>query len=276
MGMRPSPHLPTSHVVQQRDSSGRNDHSQASSANLSYSNPQTPNEHPGHQPFQGLSRLNEPYRPRDSREAHDSFDPRHSDRDTSRELSQRTDFLREQLSNPALRANGPPLHEDLRFQPQQDRGGYLSQRSQTPLSRSEHGQPPHSSLGAGSHPLFGQRPPPEEPPIRFMRDPHRSMTERLREEQAQAQAQHHAVINREEHMRRDAEVRDLREREMRERDAREAHYRESMMRGRDMRGPPMPPCSGPGPQPDQRAPPTGPMDWVSGVRHPQDGRGWQR
>ena len=111
-----------------------------------------------------------------------------------------------------------------------------------------------------------------------MRDPHRSMTERLREEQAQAQAQHHAVINREEHMRREAEARDMRERDMREREARDAHYRESMMRGRDMRGPPMPPGSGPGPQPEQRAPPTGPMDWVSGVRHPQqDGRGgWGR
>jgi serine/arginine repetitive matrix protein 2 len=111
-----------------------------------------------------------------------------------------------------------------------------------------------------------------------MRDPHRSMTERLREEQAQAQAQHHAVINREEHMRREAEARDMRERDMRERDARDAHYRESMMRGRDMRGTLMPPGSGPGPQPEQRAPPTGPMDWVSGVRHSQqDGRGgWGR
>jgi serine/arginine repetitive matrix protein 2 len=277
MGMRPSPHLPTSHIVQQRDSSGRNDHSQISNANLSYSNPQTPNEHPGHNPLQGFSRLNEPYLPRDSREAHD-FDPRHSDRDTGRELSQRTEYLREQLSNPALRSTGPPLHEEMRFQPQQqDRGGYLSQRSQTPLSRSEHGQPPplqhppHSSLGAANLPMFGQRPP-EEPPHRFMRDPHRSMTERLREEQAQAQAQaqhHHAAISREEHMRREADMRD--------REARDAHYRDSMMRGRDPRGPPMPPGSGPGPQPDQRAPPTGPMDWVSGVRHPQDGRGgWQR
>ncbi|KAI4935530.1 uncharacterized protein J4E92_002821 [Alternaria infectoria] len=279
MGMRPSPHLSTSHIAQQqRDSSGRNDHSQASNANLSYSNPQTPNEHPAH-PFQGLSRLTEPYRPRDPREAHD-FDPRHSDRDTGRELSQRADYLREQLSNPALRAPGPPMHEDLRYQPQ-DRG-YLSQRSQTPLSRPEHGQPPplqhppHSSLGVANHSLYGQRPP-EEPQHHFMRNPRdRSMTDRIREEQAQAQAQHQAAMNREEHMRREAEQ-NSREREMRERDARDAHYRDSIMRGRqDMRGPPPPqPSSGPGSIHDPR-PPTGPMDWTSGVRHPQDRGPWQR
>ena len=269
MGMRPSPHLSTSHMAQQRDAPSRNDHSQASNANLSYSNPQTPNEHPAH-PFQGLSRLTEPYRPRDPRDAHD-FDPRHSDRDTSRELSQRTEYLREHLSNPALRANGPPMHEDIRFQPQ-DRG-YLSQRSQTPLSRSEHGQPPplqhppHSSLGVANQALYGQRPP--EEPHRFMRDPRdRSMTDRIREEQAQAQ--HQAAMNRDEHMRREAE-RDVREREMRESHARDAHYRESIMRGRaEMRGPPPPqaPSSGPGSIHDSR-PPAGPMDWVSGVRHPQ-------
>ncbi|KAI4944575.1 hypothetical protein J4E91_008578 [Alternaria rosae] len=277
MGMRPSPHLSTSHIAQQqRDSSGRNDHSQASNANLSYSNPQTPNEHPAH-PFQGLSRLTEPYRPRDPREAHD-FDPRHSDRDTSRELSQRADYLREQLSNPTLRATGPPVHEDLRYQPQ-DRG-YLSQRSQTPLSRPEHGQPPplqhppHSSLGVANHSLYGQRPP-EESQHHFMRNPRdRSMTDRIREEQAQAQ--HQAAMNREEHMRREVEQ-NSREREMRERDARDAHYRDSIMRGRqDMRGPPPPqPSSGPGSIHDPR-PPAGPMDWTNGVRHPQDRGPWQR
>jgi serine/arginine repetitive matrix protein 2 len=279
MGMRPSPHLSTSHIAQQqRDSSGRNDHSQASNANLSYSNPQTPNEHPEH-PFQGLSRLTEPYRPRDPRDAH-GFDPRHSDRDTSRELSQRTEYMREQLSNPSIRATGPPMREDIRYQPQ-DRG-YLSQRSQTPLSRSEHGQPPplqhppHSSLGVANHSLYGQRPP-EESQHRFMRDPRdRSMTDRILEEQAQAQ--HQAVLNRDEHMRREAEQ-SLREREMRERDARDAHYRDSIMRGRqqDLRGPPQQqPSSGPGSIHDPR-PPAGPMDWVSGVRHPQDRGGpWQR
>jgi len=71
-------------------------------------------------PFGGLNRLTEPYRPRDPRDAHD-FDPRHSDRYTIRELFQRTEYLCEQLSNPPLRANGPPMHEDIRFQ-LQDRG----------------------------------------------------------------------------------------------------------------------------------------------------------
>jgi hypothetical protein len=73
-------------------------------------------------PFGGLNRLTEPYRPRNPRDAHD-FDRRHSDRDTSRELSQRTEYLREQLSNPLLRAKGPPMHEDIRFQ-LQDRDYY--------------------------------------------------------------------------------------------------------------------------------------------------------
>jgi hypothetical protein len=118
----------------------------------------------------------------------------------------------------------------------------------------------------------GQPPPlqhPPERPHRFMRDPRdRSMTDRIREEQAQAQ--HQAAMNRDEHMRREAE-RDVREREMRESHARDAHYRESIMRGRaEMRGPPPPqaPSSGPGSIHDSR-PPAGPMDWVSGVRHPQ-------
>lgn len=279
MGMRPSPHLSTSHLAQQRDSSGRNEHSQASNANLSYSNPPTPNEHPGHHSLRGLGGMNEPYRPRDSRDAHD-LDSRHSDRDTSRELSQRTDYLREQLSNPALRSNGPPLHEDLRFQPQ-DRG-YMSQRSHTPLSRPEHGQPPplqhppHSSLGLANHSLYGQRPP-EEPTHRFFRDPReRSLTERRQEQAQVAQAQHQAAMNRDEHMRRENEMREMRE--MREREMireRDAHYRESIMRGRDMRGGHPPPGSGPGsgPGPDQR-PPT--ADW-NGVRHHQDrSGGWQR
>ncbi|KAF1947057.1 hypothetical protein EJ02DRAFT_499565 [Clathrospora elynae] len=264
MGMRPSPHLSASHIAQQRDPPGRNEHSQTSNANLSYSNPQTPNEHPGHHPLRGSSNMNELYRSRDA--PHD-LDPRVSDRDTSRELSQRTDYLREQLSNPALRSTGPPLHEELRYQ-QQDRG-YFSQRSQTPLSRAEHGQPPplqhppQSSLGVANHSLYGQRPPEEPSHHRFF-PRNQSMTERIREEQAQHQAQ----LNREEHIRRDAE------RDMRERDARDAHYRENMMRGRDMRGPP-PPGSGPGAGPDQRPPPTGPMDWQNAVRHPQE-RGWQR
>ncbi|EMD67721.1 hypothetical protein COCSADRAFT_136988 [Bipolaris sorokiniana ND90Pr] len=291
MGMRPSPRLQANHAVQQREPAGRNEHSQASNANMSYSNPQTPNEHHGQHPFQGLNRLTEPYRPRDPRDAHEMDHRQLSDRDTSRELSQRADYLREQHSSSAMRSTGPPMHEDLRYQPQ-DRG-YLGQRSQTqtPLSRSEHSQPPplqhppHSSLGVANHSLYGQRPPPEEPPHHFMRNPRdRSMTERLREEQAQAQAQHHAAMqNRDEHMRREAErdmrERDMRERDMREREARDAHHhRDSFIRASHARGVPPPPAgagSAPGSLPDQRLPPTG--DWVTGVpRHPGDRGPWQR
>ncbi|USP75808.1 uncharacterized protein yc1106_03082 [Curvularia clavata] len=288
MGMRPSPRLQANHVVQQRESAARNEHSQTSNTSMSYSNPQTPNEHHGQHPFQGLNRLTEPYRPRDPRDAHDMDHRQLSDRDTSRELSQRTDYLREQLSSAAMRSSGPPMHEDLRYQ-SQDRG-YLAQRSQTqtPLSRSEHSQPPplqhppHSSLGVANHSLYGQRPP-EEPPHHFMRNPRdRSMTERLREEQAQAQAQHQAAMqNRDEHMRREAgrdmRERDMRERDMREREARDAHHRDSFMRASHARGVPPPPGSGPGSLPDQRLPPAGPSDWVSGVpRHPGDRGPWQR
>ncbi|KAA8625728.1 hypothetical protein A1F94_000786 [Pyrenophora tritici-repentis] len=292
MGMRPSPHLPASHISQQRDSSGRNDHSQTSNANLSYSNPQTPNELSGQHPFQSLNRLTEPYRPRDPRDAHDMDHRQISDRDTSRELSQRTDYLRDQLSNPVSRATGPPMHEDMRYQPQ-DRV-YLSQRSQTPLSRPDHGQPPplqhppHSSLGVANHSLYSQRVP-DEPSHHFMRDPqNRSISNRIREEHAQMQHHHHAAAHREEHVRRENEMREremreremrdheMRDRDMRERSARDAHYRESIMRGRDMRGPPPPPGSGPGSMSDQRPPPTTPMDWVNGVRHQQERGPWQR
>ena len=53
LGMRPSPHLHTSHVAQPRDIPRQNEHAQAQNANLSYSNPQTPIEHPSHQPPRG-------------------------------------------------------------------------------------------------------------------------------------------------------------------------------------------------------------------------------
>ncbi|CBY01109.1 hypothetical protein LEMA_P022390.1 [Plenodomus lingam JN3] len=279
MGMRPSPHLHTSHIAQQRDASGRNEHSQTQNANLTYSNQQTPNEHPGHPQLGGLRSLNEPYRPRDPREPHRDIDSRNSDRDTGRELAQRTEYLREQLSNPALRSAGPPMHEDMRYHPQER--SYHPQRSQTPLSRPEHGQtpqlqhPPHSSLGVANHPLYSQRPP-EEPAHRFSQPTfprERSIAERMRDEQAQ-QAQQHAAMNREEQMRRDRE-REMHDRELREREMQDARYRENLMRSRDMRGPPPPPQgSGPEQRPDQRAP-TGPghMDWS---RHAQDRGGWQR
>ncbi len=269
LGIRPSPHLHSSHSTQQTESSGRNEHSQTQTANLTYPNPRATNEQSSHQHLRGPSNAADPYRPRDPRDLRDShrdFDARTSDRDTGRELAQRTDYLREQLSNPAMRSTNPPMHEDLRYPPQER--NYLAQRSQTPLSRSDHGQPPplqhppHSSLGAGS--LYGQRHP-EEPSHRysqpFPRD--RGIADRIREEQAQQQA----AMSREDYSRREAE------REMRDRE-----IRESMMRGRDIRGPPPPPPppgSGPGSQQDQRPPPSGPMDWTSAVRHPHD-RPWPR
>lgn len=262
MGMRPSPHIHTSHLSQQRDPSARNDHSQIQNANLSFSNPQTPSDQHAQQ-LRGQSNMADPYRSRDPRDPHRDLDSRNSDRDTSRELSHRTDFLREQLTNSGLRSNGPPVHEDLRYQPH-DRG-YLSQpRSQTPLSRPEHGQPPllqhppHSSLGAGS--VYNPRSL-EEPSHRFSqpfpRD--RGIAERIREEQAQQQA----AMNRDEHFRRESE---------REREA--AHMRENYMsRHRDMRGS-LPHGSRQGEGQDQRPQPGGSMDWTSGVRHASDR--WQR
>ncbi|KAF2128410.1 hypothetical protein P153DRAFT_397486 [Dothidotthia symphoricarpi CBS 119687] len=265
MGMRPSPHLHTTHVAQQRDVSSRNEHSQMQNANLSYSNPQTPKEAPA-KPMRIPNSMAESYRPRDLREALHDYESRNSDRDTSRELSQKTDFLlREQMSNQQLRSNGPPpMHDELRYQPPQQDRGLFAQRSHTPLSRSEHGQPPplqhppHSSLGTNNHTIYGQRPS-EEPSHRFSQPLHRDrgIADRIREEQQQ---QH-----REEYMRRE----EMREREMRERE-RDAHFRESMMR-RDPRA--QPPGSGPGPGPDTR-PPAGPMDWSTSARHPQDR--WQR
>ncbi|KAH7348119.1 hypothetical protein BKA66DRAFT_576307 [Pyrenochaeta sp. MPI-SDFR-AT-0127] len=271
MGMRPSPHIHTSHLSQQRDPSGRNEHSQIQNANLTYSNPQTPSDQHDHHQLRGPSNMADPYRPRDPRDPHHPLDARNSDRDTSRELSHRADYLREQLSNPGLRSNGPQTHEDLRYSAH-DRS-YLSQRSHTPLPRSEHGQqpllqhPPHSSLGTGS--VYNQRAL-EESSHRFSqpfpRD--RGIAERRREEQAQHQAQ----FSRDELIRRENE-RDMRERETRDRDAHMNMLRQGEMRG-DLRGP-LPPGSRPGEGQEQRPPPTGPMDWTSGVRHTQD-RTWPR
>ncbi|KAF1933633.1 uncharacterized protein M421DRAFT_201703 [Didymella exigua CBS 183.55] len=270
MGMRPSPHLRTSHVAQQRDVPSRNDHSQAQNTGLTFSNPPTPNEHPAHPSIRGPGSMTESYRPRDPRDLHHDLESRNSDRDTSRELSQRTEYLREQLANPHLRST--PVHEDLRYQTQQPNPGYLSQRSHTPLSRNDAGQqppplqhPPHSSLGTNSHPLYGQRL--SEEPSRFSqpfpRD--RGIADRIRQESAQQQQ---AALNREEQMRREGQMRDqeMRDRELRERDA---HFRENLMRGN----------LGPYGRPDQRQPPTGPgghMDWTSGVSRPPQRDGWQR
>ncbi|KAF2024886.1 hypothetical protein EK21DRAFT_77730 [Setomelanomma holmii] len=255
MGMRPSPHLRNTHIALQRESSGRNEHSQSHSANLSYSNPQTPIEHPGHQSSRGPGGLAESYRAREPRD----FESRHiSDRDTGRELAQRAELLHEQMTNPALRSN--PMPEDLRYQSHQHDRAFMSQRSHTPLSRADHGQPPplqhppHSSLGTKNHSFYGQRAP-EESPHPFAP---RSLTERIREGQAQQQA----AIHREEYARREGE----REREMHMRDA---QMRENLIRRSEMRGP-LPPGSAPGPGQEQRPPAGPPHDWASAVRHPND------
>jgi serine/arginine repetitive matrix protein 2 len=263
MGMRPSPHLHTSHLVQQRDAPGRNEHSQSHNASMSYSNPQTPNEHPSQPPPRRPAGLVDPYRPRDPRDLHHDFESRiHSDRDTGRELAQRADnMLREQLSNPAMRSNS--VHADPRFH-QQDRG-YMSQRSHTPLSSQpptlQH--PPHSSLGTNNHSMYGHRLP-EETPQRFapFNPRERSLTERIREDQAQQQA----AMQREEYARREERDRDIH--------MRDQQMRENLIR-RDMRGQ-MPPNSGPGPQQDQRAPAgPPPPDWANAARH-QERHGWQQ
>jgi len=284
VGMRPSPHLHTSHIGPQREAQGRNEQSQVQNEGLVYSNPQTPNEHPpASQHMRGHS-IQEQYRGRDPRDTvrHD-FDARNTERDMSREVSHRANtLLREQRDSVLSRSTGPPQsHQDVRYQPPPQDRGFPNQRSHTPLSRGDHGppplqHPPHSSLGE-NHPLFGgQRQ--EDQPHRF-RDPfpRDSRTEHMREEQVQQQQhqQHqqqrqqqqiHAAMSREEFMGREREMRDreMRDREMRERDA---QYRESLMR----RGQPGPPPQGQ--QPEQRGGANMPPDWANAVR--QQDR-WQR
>jgi serine/arginine repetitive matrix protein 2 len=277
MGMRPSPHLRTSHVAQPRDGPSRNEHSQSQNAGLTYSNPPTPNEHPGHASMRGPGGMAESYRARDPRDLHHDLESRNSDRDTSRELSQRTEYLREQLAN-QQHMRSASVQEDLRYQSQQQDRGYMpQQRSHTPLAKNEGaGQqppplqhPPHSSLGANNHPLYGQRL--SEEPSRFSqsfpRD--RGIADRIRQESAQQQQ---AALQREEQMRREGQMREqeMRDRELRERDA---HFRENLMRGNI--GP-----YGRGPPPEQRQqPPAGPgghMDWGNGGGRPVQRDGWQR
>ena len=226
--------------------------------------------------MRGPGGMAESYRARDPRDLHHDLESCNSDRDTSRELSQRTDYLREQLANQHMRSTS--VQEDLRYQSQQQDRGYMQQqRSHTPLSKNEGaGQqppplqhPPHSSLGANNHPLYGQRL--SEEPSRFSqsfpRD--RGIADRIRQESAQQQQ---AALNREEQMRREGQMREqeMRDRELRERDA---HFRENLMRGNI--GP-----YGRGPPPEQRQqPPAGPgghVDWGNGGGRPVQRDGWQR
>ena len=263
VGMRPSPHLHTSHVGGQRDVHSRNEHSQVHNGNMAYSNPQTPNEqHSGPQHSRGPSMADQ-FR-RDPRDVHHDFDPRTGDRDMSREIQHRADaLLREREPMMSRSVGPPPSHQDPRYQPpQQDRPFGGPQRSHTPLSRSDHGppplqHPPRSSLG-DSHTLYGGHPRAEE---RF-RDPFARENDRLREEQAQREdyfAGH-----------RDRERREREFHELRERDAQ--MQRERMM----VRGPPQ------GPPPEQRGTPGPPqqqgpggMDWANAVPR-QHGGEWRR
>jgi serine/arginine repetitive matrix protein 2 len=257
VGMRPSPHLHTSHIAQQREHQGRNEQAQIHNGALNYPNPHVLSEnHPAHQHLRGPS-ASEQYRGRDPRELHHDFDPRNPQRDMAMELSNRTEnLLREQRESLLGRPTATPSgHQDHRYQPpQQERGYATQQRSHTPLSRAEHSQhaplqhPPHSSLANDSHPIYGQRQQQEEPPQQF-RNPFPPQNERerfpgrAREEQAQQQ-QHQAM--------RGDEYGD-RERNIRERDPR---YREELMRGREAAS------RGGGPPP-----PTGPTQHVQDQRH---------
>ena len=261
-GMRPSPHLHTSHAAQSREMQGRNEQSQIHNANLPYSNPQTPNEmHPAQQHMR-VGAMPEHYRSRDPRE-HNDFDTRNHERDVSRELSNRSDaFLRDRESFVSRTGSAAPTHQDLRYQhPAQPDRGYPGQRSHTPLARTEPpSHPSHPSIQHG--PSYREHFP--------LRDD-RGFSDRMRDEQAHQQARMRAPG--EDFL--SARERELRDREMRERDAR---YRDELYR-RESRLPPTGPSGVPGHAPpghEQRPPPGGAMDWVSGVPRQHDPRGWQR
>lgn len=279
VGMRPSPHLHTSHV-QQQEMQGRsmNERAQSHNTNLAYSNPQTPSDglppHQ-HQHLRGPS-MAEPLRARDI-----EFDARNRERDVGRELSQRADMLmRERDGNFAgshLRGGGPPSQstQDLRYtsQPPPDRGYLPPGRSHTPLSRPEHSQPPpqHSQHPSLQHPhtvlldnVYRQQQE-ESHQARLReayqregqpRDPQSDrFAERIREEQV---AHQQARIRNEELF--------ARERDARERDAR---FREEMMRRERERGAPAP-LPQQGQQQGQQG--QAAKDWTMGVRRPWRGR----
>jgi serine/arginine repetitive matrix protein 2 len=279
VGMRPSPHLHTSHIGSQREVHGRNDQSQVHNGGLAYPTSQTPNEHhPGNHHIRGHS-IQEQYRSRDPRDIRPEFDARNAERDMSHEVSRQANaLLREQRDSLLSRSTGPSQsHQDVRYQPPPQDRGYTSQRSHTPLSRSDHGpapplqHPPHSSLGEG-HPLYGgQR---QEEHTHRLRDPfpRDSRMDRMREEhvQQQQQQQQHAAMSREEYIGREREMREREMREMRDRELsqRDAQYRENLIR----RGQAPPPPHGQ--QQEQRGSVGVPPDWANAVRPPPER--WQR
>ncbi|KAF2715338.1 hypothetical protein K504DRAFT_365471 [Pleomassaria siparia CBS 279.74] len=280
VGMRPSPHLHTSHVAHARDLQGRNEQSQVHNGTLNYPNPHVLSEnHAGHQHIRGPS-VSEQYRGRDPRDIQHEFDARNAQRDMSMELSQRADaLLREQaeslMGTSQHRSTAPlPPQQDHRYQPQQQDRSYV-QRSHTPLSRTEHNQhqplqhPPHSSLAENSHPIYGQRPP--EEPRRFRTQFHpQNERERFPDRMREEQAQQHPGLGVDEYA--------GREREMRERDMqRDARYREDLMRRERETAARGAPPLGPGQHaPDQRqVSDRSSMDWTRAVRPPPPER-WQQ
>jgi hypothetical protein len=255
-GMRPSPHHPA--PAQQRDMQ-RNEQAQMHNANVPYSGPQTPSEHhSGHLHLRNAS-ISEQYRSRDARDYR--YEPPIADRDSSRELSERADFLlREQREG--LMSRGVDLNR-----------GYPTQRSRTPLSRSEHAQHAplqhpvtHSMLPESRGVAYVQRSQ-EEPPHHYREAyPPRDdrLASRMREEQVYASMQREEAMNQRE--------REFREREMRERE----RYGQEMMR-RDSRlpgPPPPPPQQAQQAHHEQRASHGGPMDWTSAV--PRGQERWQQ
>ncbi|CAI6333498.1 unnamed protein product [Periconia digitata] len=262
VGMQPSPHLHMSHAASQRELHSRNEHSRNHNAAMGYSNSPTPNEHhpmPQHMRAPSMADQFRGRDPRDPRDVHD-FDARNPERDMSRELAHRGDALRETYLS---RSTGPPQsHIDSRYQAPQDRG-FAPQRTQTPISRSEHGpplplqHPPHSSLGDSNHALYGQRQEESLPRFRdaYPIDPR--VSERMREEQAQ---QHPASRDDPYARERDMREREMRDREMRDREMRDREMQEAQYQNM-MRRPGAPPQGH-----DQRGgPPAQPMEWA---RHP--------
>lgn len=196
VGMQPSPHLHTSHVGYQRDLHSRNEQSQVHNGSLPYSNPQTPSDqHPaGHQHMRSHSIVDHHYhRTTIHRDLHHEYTP-----------SDRNDHLRERESLMSRTGGPTAVHQDPRYppapQPQvQDRGGYASQRSHTPLARADHGthpslppqlqHPPRSSLGESQGQLNIYGAPSHPPPPQVSRQDDRFRDPFAREGQAQAHAQ---------------------------------------------------------------------------------------
>jgi serine/arginine repetitive matrix protein 2 len=133
---------------------GRNEHSQSYNASTSNSNPQMPKNARPSPPLGpiGIADVDRSRVPRDLRHEFESSRT-HADHNISQELGQGADnMLREQLSNPVLRSN--LLHENSRFQQQQQYRRHLLQRPLFDDNVPPSNQPP-SSTGAVYTPTSG-------------------------------------------------------------------------------------------------------------------------